>query len=146
MGPKTNLVHFKSVLECLLINSWSSSQHLQAGKRWRVIPSLPSHLVIYFTLVKWFRFGWQDWWGEILALLIYGTAYGIMGEKKKKTAFEYCKTLPWYANNVPVWRGALMFRSSPNIRCFVIIFFLSNFYILLCKNSSKGMEKVIFEF
>ena len=70
-GRKNNSVHFKSVLECLLINSWSSSQHLHAGKRWRVIPSLPSHLVIHFTLVKWFRFGWQDWWGEILALLIY---------------------------------------------------------------------------
>jgi hypothetical protein len=70
MGPENNLVHFKSVLECLLINSWSSFQHLHAGKRWRVIPSLHSHLVIHFTLVKWFRFGWQDWWGEILALLI----------------------------------------------------------------------------
>ena len=32
MGPKNNLVHFKSVLECLLINNWSSSQHLHAGK------------------------------------------------------------------------------------------------------------------
>ena len=71
MGPKNNSVHFKSVLEFLLINSWSSSQHLHAGKRWRVIPSLSSHLVIPFTLVKWFRFGWQDWWGEILALLLF---------------------------------------------------------------------------
>ena len=75
MGPENNLVHFKSVLECLLINSWSSSQHLGAGKRWRVIPSLPSHLVIHFTLVKWFRFGWQDWWGEILALLVDKTIW-----------------------------------------------------------------------
>ena len=70
MGPKNYFVHFKSVLECLLIHSWSSSQHLHAGKRRRVIPSLPSHLVIHFTLVKWFRFGWQVWWGEILALLL----------------------------------------------------------------------------
>ena len=70
MGPKNNLVHFKSALECLPIKIWSSSQHLHAGKPWRVIPSLPSHLVIHFTLVKWFRFGWQDWRGEILALLI----------------------------------------------------------------------------
>ena len=57
MGPKNNLVHFKSVVECLLISSWSSSQHQHAGKRWRVIPSLPSHIVIHFTFVKWFRFG-----------------------------------------------------------------------------------------
>ena len=72
MGPKNNLVHFKSVLGCLLINSWSSSQHLHAGKRWRVIPSLTSHLVIHFTLVKWFRFGWQDWCGHSgISLVIY---------------------------------------------------------------------------
>ena len=69
-GTKNNVVHFKSVLECCLINSWSSSQHLHAGKRWRVIPSLPSDLVFHFTLVKWFRFGWPDWLGEILALLV----------------------------------------------------------------------------
>ena len=69
-GAKNNLVHFRSVLECPLINSWSSFLHLHAGTRWRIIPSLPSHRVIHFTLVKWFRFGWQDWRGEILALLI----------------------------------------------------------------------------
>ena len=44
MGLKHNLVYFKSLLGCLLIKSWSSSQHLNAGKRWRVIPSLPSNL------------------------------------------------------------------------------------------------------
>ena len=70
MGPKNNLVHFKSLLGCLFIKSWSSSQHLNAGKQWRIIPSLPSHLVLHFTLMKWFRLGLQDWWGEILALLI----------------------------------------------------------------------------
>ena len=64
MGPKHNLVHFKSLSGCLLIKSWSSSHHLYAGKTWRVIPSLPSHLVFHFTLVKGFRFGWQDWWGH----------------------------------------------------------------------------------
>ena len=36
MGPKNNLVHFKSVLECLLIKSCSSSQHLHTRKQWRV--------------------------------------------------------------------------------------------------------------
>ena len=70
MGPKPNLVCFKSLLVCLLINSWSSSQHLHAGKKLRVITSLPSHLLLHFTLMKWFRFGWQEWWGEILALLL----------------------------------------------------------------------------
>jgi len=70
-GPKHNLVHFKSLWGCLLIKSWSSSQHLHAGKRWRVIPSLPSHLVILFTLVKWFRCGWQDWWGQSRIFLLY---------------------------------------------------------------------------
>ena len=70
MGPKNNLVHFKSLLGCLLIKSWSSSQHLHAGKTWRVIPPIPSPLVLHFTLVKWFRLGLQDWWGEILALLL----------------------------------------------------------------------------
>ena len=45
-GAKHNLVHFKSLLVCLLIKSWSSSQHLHAGKKWRVIQSLPSHLVL----------------------------------------------------------------------------------------------------
>ena len=64
MGPKHNLVHFKSLLWCLLIKSWFSSQHLYGGKTWRVIPSLPSHLVFHFSLVKWFRFCWQDWWGH----------------------------------------------------------------------------------
>ena len=69
MGSKNNLVHFKSLFGCLLIKIWSSSQHLHAGKQWRVIPSLLSHPVLHFTLVKWFRLGLQDWWGEILALL-----------------------------------------------------------------------------
>ena len=64
MGPKHNLVHFKSLLGCLLIKSWFSSQHLYAGKTWRVIPSLPCHLAFHFTFVKWFRFGWHDWWGH----------------------------------------------------------------------------------
>ena len=67
MGSKHNLVHFKSLFGCLLIKS---SQHLHAQIKLRVIPSLPSHLVLHFTMVKWFRLGWQDWRGEILALLI----------------------------------------------------------------------------
>ena len=64
MGPKHNLVHLKSLLGCLLIKSWTSSRHLHARKKIRLIPSLPSLLVIHFTLVKWFRFGWQDWCGR----------------------------------------------------------------------------------
>ena len=35
-----------------------------------MIPSLHFHLIIHFTLVKWFRFGWQDWWGEMLNPLV----------------------------------------------------------------------------
>ena len=69
-GAENNLVHFKSLLECLLIKSWSSFQHLYAGIKLRVILYLPFHLIIHFTLVKWFKFGWQDWWSEILAPLV----------------------------------------------------------------------------
>ena len=54
----------KCLWTCLLIKSWSSWQHLLAGKRWRVVSSLPFHLVIPFTLVNCFRFGWQDWCGH----------------------------------------------------------------------------------
>ena len=43
MGPKQNLVHFKSLLGYLPLKSWSSSQHLQAGKKIKgnPIPTFP---------------------------------------------------------------------------------------------------------
>ena len=118
MGPRNNLVHFKSVLECLLINSWSSSQHLKL----RVIPSLPSHLVIHFTLVKWFRFGWQDWWGEILALLL----------TTRKSLFMYLKALTisgplcWhyqYASSTPLSAETINQEDTMTISCLLLIGF-----------------------
>ena len=38
MGPKHNSVHFKTLLGCLLIKSWSSFQHLIAGKNMKGNP------------------------------------------------------------------------------------------------------------
>ena len=38
MGPKHHLVHFKSLLGCLLIKSWSSFQHMYAGKNMKGNP------------------------------------------------------------------------------------------------------------
>ena len=70
MRPKHNLVHFKSLLGCLIYRAGQVPNICMLEKKWRVIPSLPSHLVLLFTLVKWFRLGWQNWWSEILALLL----------------------------------------------------------------------------
>ena len=61
MGPKHNLVHFKSLLGCLLINSWSSSQQLYAGKNIKgnsistFPPCLSFHIgeVIQIWLARW---------------------------------------------------------------------------------------------
>ena len=64
MGPKHNLVHFKSLFGCLLIKSWSSSQHLYARKNIKGNPISTFPPCFYFASVKWFRFGWQDWWGH----------------------------------------------------------------------------------
>jgi hypothetical protein len=38
MGPKDNFADFKSVLCCLFIKSWSSSQQLVAGNRYNGKP------------------------------------------------------------------------------------------------------------
>ena len=48
MGPKHNFVQFKLLRCCLYIKSWSNSHHMHAGKRCKLIPSLPSPLDIFF--------------------------------------------------------------------------------------------------
>ena len=89
MGPKHNLVHFKSLLGWFLKKTRSSSQQLYAGKTWRVIPSLLSHLVFHFTLVnKLFRFGWQDWWGHSgISLILYINIYTFISYHIFETMF-----------------------------------------------------------
>ena len=74
MGPKHNLVHFKSLSGCFLIKSWSSSQHLHAGKNMKgnpisTFPPCSSyHIgeVIYTWLVR--LMGWDLGSSRILEL------------------------------------------------------------------------------
>ena len=51
MGPKHNLVQFKSLWWYLFIKSWSSFTHPMLGKDVMVTPSLPSHLAMH---CRWF--------------------------------------------------------------------------------------------
>ena len=110
MGPKHNEAHFKSLSGCLLINSWYSSQHLHAGKISRLIRSLPSHLVIYFRLVKWFRYGWQDWWGrsgKSLLRISFRTPHLFLW-KKKFWSTPICKKK--YISNYFLWCPSLRWQ------------------------------------
>ena len=139
MGQKHNLVHFKSLLGCLLIKSWSSSQHLHAGKQWRVIPSLPSHLVIYFTLVKWFRFGWQDWLGEILALLITKL---FLEQPQPLASTGSAKLIFQQPKNVPLISGQDKFKKKKKLNTIFLTPCINP--PLLASNCAKSLYKSVF--
>ena len=64
MGPKNNFVDFKSLLYCLLVKTWSSSQHWLKVTDVMVIWSLPSYLVMHFRFQLSFSTVKESWSNE----------------------------------------------------------------------------------
>ena len=91
MGPKHNLVQFKSLLGCLFI---------------------PSHLVFHFTLVNWFRFGWQDWWGHsgislLNNIIAKKVNHGVLTNHRLRSFWNF---LQWF---LQIKRGWVALHAAP---------------------------------
>ena len=118
MGPKNNFVDFKSLLCCLLVKTWSSSQHWLQVTDVMVIWSLPSYLVMHFRFQLSFSTGKESWSNETDVrggpsfILRVHFAYGLLvrlcsanGRKDCWTLMHFCPLQPWLHDHrtVSLW-------------------------------------------